>query len=272
VISVYSVVCLLLSSPLLAEGIPEPGLTLYGVVKNDLGGASVRLTTGTLTWTIVPTLGPPVTVTTQLKNINDQFSYVVELPFESAVTGGSPSTNALMIRAGGSDFDRSQVRIGTNTATIVAPATGTFTVSPANRGRFERVDLHVGVAYPDADGDGLPDYWENQHFWNPTSPNRGSGDFDKDGMSNRAEYLAGCNPTDPNSCFEFIETKALKGGGIEVKWQSRPGRYYTISRSSKLEGEFTPLKSGIQATAPVNTYQDKTTTGQGPHFYRITVE
>ena len=29
-------------------GIPEPGLTLYGVVRQDLGGAHARLTTGDL--------------------------------------------------------------------------------------------------------------------------------------------------------------------------------------------------------------------------------
>ena len=266
-------VCIFLfNSSLRAGGIPEPGLTLYGVVKNDLGGASVRMTSGTLAWTIVPSYGPPVTVRAELNNINDQFSYIMEVPFESAVQAGSPSTNALQTRAGGAEFDRSEVVLGTNTAAIVDPAGGTFILSPTDRGRYERVDLLVAIAYPDTDGDGLPDYWESEHFWNPSSPNTGSGDFDHDGMNNRGEYLAGCNPTDPGSCFEFIETEGLEGGGIEVRWKSIAGHYYGISRSVNLFDGFVPLETGIPATAPVNMYRDRTATGDGPYFYRIAVE
>ena len=68
-------------------GIPEPGLTLYGIVKNDLGGATIRVTEGTIVWTIAPAppaSGPTVHLTTVLTNINNQFSYVLDVPFESA--------------------------------------------------------------------------------------------------------------------------------------------------------------------------------------------
>jgi len=44
-----------------AAGIPEPGLVMYGAVRNTAAG-NARLITGTLTWTITPASGAPVTV------------------------------------------------------------------------------------------------------------------------------------------------------------------------------------------------------------------
>lgn len=50
-------------------------------------------------------------------------------------------------------------------------------------------------AEEDTDGDGLLDVWEYTHFG--TLDRGGNGDFDNDGASDRAEYEAGTDPTDP---------------------------------------------------------------------------
>lgn len=47
-----------------AGGIPEPGLTTYGVIRNVRNGIPVRY--GTLTWTIQPTAGTPIILTASL--------------------------------------------------------------------------------------------------------------------------------------------------------------------------------------------------------------
>lgn len=50
------------------------------------------------------------------------------------------------------------------------------------------------VVVGDSDGDGMPDAWERTWFgglWEPAE-----GDYDLDGVSNLAEYLAGTNPTE----------------------------------------------------------------------------
>ncbi len=52
----------------------------------------------------------------------------------------------------------------------------------------------------DADGDGLPDDWEVFHFGNLTAANA-TGDFDGDGSSDLAEYLAGTFPKNPAENF-----------------------------------------------------------------------
>jgi len=59
---------------------------------------------------------------------------------------------------------------------------------------------HAASAPPhsgDADGDGLPDAWENQYFGNLNQT--ASGDPDGDGLTNSQELSAGTNPADPAS-------------------------------------------------------------------------
>ncbi len=58
----------------------------------------------------------------------------------------------------------------------------------------------------DNDGDGMADTWEVQHGFNTNSTTDASLDLDGDGMSNRDEYLAGTNPTDPLSLLKLSLT------------------------------------------------------------------
>jgi hypothetical protein len=61
-----------------------------------------------------------------------------------------------------------------------------------------QVTIADNDASADADGDGLPDAWENTHFGNITSQN-GSGDPDSDGLTNAEEFAAGTDPMDPDT-------------------------------------------------------------------------
>lgn len=51
---------------------------------------------------------------------------------------------------------------------------------------------------PDSDGDGMPDAYEVAHNLNPSVNDR-NGDWDGDGISNIAEYLAGTSPSVPGN-------------------------------------------------------------------------
>src|SRR6185436_8958434 len=79
-----------------AGGIPEPSLVLYGTIRNSADNR-VRLTDGFLTWQFQKSggVGGVVSVTAALTNVGDQFSYVLQVPCETIVSGSSLSTNVL---------------------------------------------------------------------------------------------------------------------------------------------------------------------------------
>src|SRR5215471_13108197 len=104
------------------QGIPEPSLVMYGRVLNIRSNANLRLGYGTLTCTFHPAGGGnPITASTVLSNINNQFSYILRIPCERPVTGFAASTNAIQLTAAGITFDRSQIFWDSNLLTFAQP-------------------------------------------------------------------------------------------------------------------------------------------------------
>ncbi len=108
-------------------------------------------------------------------------------------------------------------------------------------GQRIRVDLTLGV---DADGDGLPDAWEQSQLyaggilpgangWDLSLLDR-DGDFDKDGVSNWDEYLAGTYATDPTH-YLSLHITAKFPDSARLTFFAIYGRTYSLETSIDLK-------------------------------------
>jgi hypothetical protein len=100
----------------------------------------------------------------------------------------------------------------------------------------------------DSDGDGIRDSWEITHFGSIGVANADpTSDFDRDGASDRDEFLADTAPKDPASLLA-VEIDRPSATTIRVRWPAAPGKRYSIlSKSDLRDAAWTPLSIGIQA-------------------------
>jgi hypothetical protein len=87
----------------------------------------------------------------------------------------------------------------------------------------------------DENSDGLPDDWQ-ELYWglNPASWPSPAADSDGDGVSNRQEFLAGTNPTDPLSVLRTRLNHTPQG--LFLSWNTQPGQIYQVQGSTNLTG------------------------------------
>jgi lysophospholipase L1-like esterase len=187
--------------------------------------------------------------------------------FASRSTAGNRKTDYIIggttVQLEASDNTTNRVSI----AGVIPPPTGdvdiTVRISP-DQGAGEAFGylgvLEVRAFAPgsgedaDTDGDGIPDWWEEQYGGGPTNV-IASADDDTDGFDNISEWIANTDPTDDESYFAVAEFHFATGTTNRVlTWSSASGRVYSVLGSTNLLTPMITITSNLPATTPLNSY------------------
>lgn len=115
----------------------------------------------------------------------------------------------------------------------------------------------------DTDGDGMDDDWEITLF-HSVKPD-GSGDEDKDGMTNLDEFIANTDPCNSNSIFRVAGFE--RGAQSIIRWSACAGRVYSVYWRTNLLSEFQSVSTNILWSQPVFTNNSAQSSG----YYKISV-
>ena len=125
--------------------------------------------------------------------------------------------------------------------------------------------LKLGGA--DTDGDGMDDDWEAAYFGNLSR--NGSGDFDGDGASDLAEFLAGTDPTNGGSVFRVLTVRPFGGSSTQVIWTGNPSRSYRVEFKDDLAASnWTAVNGSISWNGSTASITDTSAASGATRYYR----
>jgi len=119
--------------------------------------------------------------------------------------------------------------------------------------------------------DGIPDSWRLLYFGTVSNIlSAANADPDGDGASNWQEFVAGTNPLDATSLFQFLPATSA-GSAFTLQWPSVVNKSYTLQYSSALGGGWTTVASNMIGNGQVLQWADSTPSATA-RFYRAVVQ
>ena len=124
--------------------------------------------------------------------------------------------------------------------------------------------INITMTDPDTDEDGLPDWWEMQNFSNLLQT--AGDDFDRDGMSNGAEYGLGTSPTNATSVARSISGMVSyagpQAGMIVISADTRTGAWDSRAQTAvSVPGSFSITNVPTLADYWIEAYRDSNGNG-----------
>jgi len=166
---------------------------------------------------------------------------------------------------GGGDQLSANPQLGPDGRTVVFQSFASNLGTGDRNNRRDVFVIRLGVG--DSEGDGLPDDWEVTYFNNLDRD--GTGDFDNDGQSDRAEYLAGTNPTDNGSILQVLSITVLGTGEKTVIWSAVPGKSYRLQLKDDLSGVWNDSPTVTVANSSQGAAVDSSGSVNPNRFYRV---
>jgi hypothetical protein len=134
-----------------------------------------------------------------------------------------------------------------------------------NEQDYTAYNLYYYIPANDSDGDQLLDTWEEYYFGNL---NGGPAtNTDHDALTDLEEYVAGSDPTDPDSFFAVTNWAT---GSFVLNWSSLAGREYRVYWTDHLTHAF--QQQGPALEHPQNAYTDTVHDAESAGFYKVEVQ
>jgi sugar lactone lactonase YvrE len=151
-----------------------------------------------------------------------------------------------------------------------------FSASPNGLATFQSTLQDGLITVGDRSGsswnDGIPDSWRLFYFGTVSNPlSAANADPDGDGANNWQEYVAGTNPLDATSVFQFGTAVPPAGGYFTLQWPSVVNKNYTVQWAPSLSGAWTTAASNIIGNSQVLQWTDPTPVSNA-RFYRAQVQ
>lgn len=206
-------------------GVPQPCEVVYGLVRDAFGfpyvdNAEITLARGQ--------------------------AECARFKIRGILGGGVNYRTELNLDSGGSLYALYAVHKGDQVAVSVQVGGAVQPLMPTNRitvgapGTLKRLDLCTGT---DADGDGLPDEWEQLLIaqsggrLQTTADVKPGDDFDGDGLSNEREFYAGTFAFLKTDLLEVDSVKIASAGRFKIRFLSSPNMTYRLIAAENLAGQ-----------------------------------
>jgi hypothetical protein len=201
--------CLLLPFAASAAVISEPATVFYGKVLGVGDTQPFLIKEGALVWTICRSDGVEVTLKASLFAYNGGlYTYRLDVPHSALALGLSASAFSVPLALFEQTHRHLSVTLDGEPVTLLGPAGSTFTTAQLLRAATYRLDLSVARHAADSDGDGLPDWWEDQYGLDKQA-NDANEVFGIGGLTASQAYAQGLDPNADHTVPVLQTTEAV---------------------------------------------------------------